>query len=415
MVQPEVLIVGGGIAGLCCARHLQRSGVSSKILESADEVGGRARTDSYRGFRLDRGFQVLLTEYPEAKKVLDYEKLQLRCFEPGALVRYRGKFHRFADPWKRPRHFLSTAVSPIASFADKLRVARLRSRVCRGSLEQLSARPETTTLSRLREEGFSDLVVERFFKPFLGGVFLENKLSTSSRKFDFVFRMFSKGDAAMPANGMGAIAKQLAANLPRGTVETNMKVIQAGPHHVRLEDGHELHAANVVIACEAPVAARLLGKEPPEMAHGVTCLYFSADAPPIREPILVLNGEGCGPINNLCVPSQVVPGCAPSGKSLISVTVLGYTTFDQRTQLLDQVLNQLRTWFGTMVDTWDHLKTYNIPYALPCQNPPTRSRISAPVKDRDGIILCGDYLENASIQGAMVSGRRAAERVLGSQ
>ncbi|MFK7768414.1 MAG: FAD-dependent oxidoreductase, partial [Mariniblastus sp.] len=126
MPNPEVLIVGGGIAGLCCARHLHLSGVSSKVLESSNQVGGRARTEVIDGFHLDRGFQVLLTEYPEAKKVLDYGKLDLKTFEPGALVRYRGKFHRFADPWRRPKHFLSTALSPLASFGDKIRVARLK-------------------------------------------------------------------------------------------------------------------------------------------------------------------------------------------------------------------------------------------------------------------------------------------------
>lgn len=413
MEKPEVLIVGGGIAGLCCARHLHKSGVSSKILESSDEVGGRAGTEYFRGYRLDRGFQVLLTEYPEAKKVLEYEKLQLKCFEPGALVRSWDKFHRFVDPWRRPKHLLSTAISPLASFTDKLRLARLRSRVCRGTLEELAARPETTTLSRLYAEGFSDRIIERFFKPFLGGVFLENELETSSRKFEFVFRMFSQGDAAMPAEGMGAIAKQLAAGLPPGTIETNTRVVDVEPNQVRLANGRERKAANVVIACEAPVTARLLGKKPPATPHGVTCLYFSADSPPIQEPILVINGEGHGPINNLCVPSQVNPDCAPSGKSLISVTVLRLATCNQEAQLHDRVFTQLRTWFGRPVDSWDHLKTYKIPYALPNQNPGQTPKLESP-NHSHGLILCGDYLENASIQGAMVSGRRAAETILGS-
>ena len=414
MHEPEVLIVGGGIAGLCCARHLHQSGVPNKIVESAEEVGGRVRTEQYRGFRLDRGFQVLLTEYPEAKKVLDYEKLQLRCFEPGALVRVGGKFHRFVDPWRRPQHILETAFSPIASFVDKLRVAKLRSRVCRGRLEELTTGPETTTLERLYAEGFSNRIIQRFFKPFLGGVFLENELNTSSRKFEFVFRMFSQGDAAIPAHGMGQISKQLAAGLPPGNIETNAKVIHVGPNLVRLEDGRELSATNVVVACEAPAAARLLGEKPPEAPHGVTCFYFSADSPPIRDPILILNGEGHGPINNLCVPSQVVPECAPSGKSLISVTVLGSTELNQNIQLRDQVIDQLRKWFGTKVDAWDHLKTYNISYGLPSQTPASQTFSADEVRRRRGIILCGDYLENASIQGAMVSGRRAAEIVLDS-
>lgn len=413
MQNPEVLIVGGGIAGLCCARHLHQSGVPSRILESADEVGGRVRTERYRGFRLDHGFQVLLTEYPEAKKILDYEELQLRNFEPGAMIRFGGKFHRFVDPWRKPQHIFETALSPVASFADKLRVAGLRRRVCRGRLEEHPTGPETSTLERLYEEGFSNRIIERFFKPFLGGVFLENELNTSSRKFEFVFRMFSQGDAAIPAHGMGEITKQLAAGLPPENIETNAKVIHLGPNQVRLEDGRELPAASVVVACQAPVASRLLNEKPPDPHHGVTCLYFSADSPPLRDPILILNGEGRGPINNLCVPSQVAPEHAPKGKSLISVTVLGSTDLNKKTQLRDEVFNQLRTWFGSTVDDWDHLKTYNISYALPSQNPASPDTDVA--NRRRGIIRCGDYMGNASIQGAMVSGRRAAETILGSQ
>ena len=291
-------------------------------------------------------------------------------------------------------------------------MARLRSRVGCGSLEDLNKRPEKTTLAKLYEEGFSDRTVDRFFRPFLGGVFLESELSTSSRKFEFVFRMFSQGDAAMPANGMGAIAVQLADNLP-DTVQTNTRVVEVRPNLVRLEGGEESTASNVILACEAPVAARLLA-EPPKTSHGVTCLYFSADSPPVKEPILVLNGEGQGPINNLCVPSQVVPGCAPIGKSLISVTVLGSTSSEQKTNLRDEVLSQLRSWYGSTVDSWEILKTFNIPYTLPRQDPHSQTPVSNPMNKR-GIILCGDYLENASIQGAMVSGRRAAESVLGSQ
>lgn len=283
----------------------------------------------------------------------------------------------------------------------------------RGSLDELYSRPEKITLAKLREEGFSNRIVERFFKPFLGGVFLENELSTSSRKFEFVFRMFSQGDDAMPSKGMGALAEQIAARLPPDTVQTNTKVAEVNPRHVRLENGQGLSAANVVIACEAPVAARLLGEEPPAIAHGVTCLYSSADSPPINEPILVLNGEGRGPINNLCVPSQVIPDCAPHGKSLISVTVLKTTTPEQEPDLRIEVLSQLREWYGSIVDSWEHLKTYRIPYALPNQNPTPQTAVPNAGPKANGIFMCGDYLDTASIQGAMVSGRRAAESILG--
>ena len=300
-----MLIVGGGLAGLCCARRLHEAGISSRVFEASDDVGGRARTDEVDGFLLDRGFQVLLTSYPEAQKVLDYRGLELARFEPGRLIRYRGKFRRFVDPWRRPRHLIATARSPVASLSDKLRVARLRRRVCRGTLDECFARPETTTIEALRGDRFSDRIIEHFFRPFLGGVFLDPELRTSSRMFDFVFRMFAAGDAALPAHGMGTIARQIANQLPEGTVITDTRVDHVDGKSLRLASGEQRDAEAIVVACEAPAAAKLLGEGVPTAGQSVTCLYFAADQPPMKEPILVLNGEGEGPINNLCVPSQV--------------------------------------------------------------------------------------------------------------
>lgn len=410
MSDPEVLIVGGGLAGLCCALRLHRAGISSRVFEASDDVGGRARTDKVDGFLLDRGFQVLLTAYPEAQKVLDYHRLELARFEPGALIRYCGKFHRFADPWRRPRHLISTACSPVASLSDKLRVARLRWRVCRGTLDDCFARAETTTIEALRRERFSERIIERFFRPFLGGVFLDPELRTSSRLFDFVFRMFATGDAALPACGMGAMARQLADQLPEGTVITNMRVDHVDEKSVRLANGERRDAESIVVACEAPAAARLLGDDVPTAGQSVTCLYFAAEQPPIREPILVLNGEGDGPIDNLSVPSQAASKYAPNDYSLISVTTLGIAREDEG--LESKVREQLRDWFGTSVNQWRRLRTYRIPYALPAQIPPALSPVAKPARRNDGVFVCGDYLDTASIQGAMLSGRRAAEHII---
>ncbi len=409
---PEVLIVGGGLAGLCCARRLHDAGRTFLILEGSDAAGGRARTDRHDGFLLDRGFQVLLTAYPEAKQFLDYKALQPKYFEPGALVRYRGKFHRFADPWRRPRHLLATALSPVASFGDKLRIARLRNRVGRGSLEQLYQRPAVTTLERLQEQGFSSRIIDHFFRPFLGGIFLEPELQTSSRMFEFVFRMFAEGDAALPAQGMGQMADQLVRSLPPDSVRINARVVQVAPDRVRLDNGDELPASHVVVACDGPNAGELMGSGFQRGTNGVTCFYFAASRPPVDEPILVLNGEGRGPVNNLCVPSQVAAAYAPAGRSLISATVLGVDANEQLDKLQADVLQQMKEWFGSEVDQWRHLKTYRIPGALPSQEPPALSPVVKPAVADNGLYLCGDYLDTASIQGAMISGRRAAEGIL---
>ena len=408
MSNPEVTIIGGGLSGLCCARRLHEAGVSFQLLEASDDVGGRARTDEVNGFLLDRGFQVLLTAYPEARNVLDYDALNLASFTSGALVRYRGKFHRFVDPWRSPRHLLATAISPIGSLTDKLRVAQLRSRVCRGSLDKVFERPETRTIDALRQAGFSERIIELFFRPFLGGVFLDYELNTSSRMFEFIFRMFATGSAVVPAGGIGEIAHQIVNELPHENLRTRISVETLQGTTIRLTSGEILEAGTIVLACEAPVAAKLLGTTTPPSGRGVTCLYFAAERPPIEEPILVLNGDGTGPINNLCVPSQVTPTYAPAGQALVSVTVLGIPDGD----IEASVRKQLRDWFGPDAIAWRHLRTYRIPYALPSQAPPALSPVGKSAKRSDHLFVCGDYLDTASIQGAMVSGRRAAECVM---
>jgi len=406
----DVLIVGAGLAGLCCARRLQQHGVRFLLLEASDGVGGRIRTDIVEGFRLDRGFQVFLTSYPEAKQLLDYDALQLRPFLPGALVRHGDRFHQLTDPWRRPFAALRSLFSPIGSFADKLRVARLRSRSLRGTIEERFRDPETTTLQALQDAGFSTSMVERFFRPFLGGIFLDWELHTSSRMFHFVFRMFSLGSACLAAEGMEAIPRQLASGLPPDSVRLGAKVVRVQPGSVRLETGEELNGRGVVVAVEGAGAAQLLGDAISSPGQGVTCLYFAARCAPVEQPILVLNGEGRGPVNNLCVPTVVAPSYGPADESLVSVTVLGIPTDEDRLQA--EVREQLGEWFGLAVKDWRRLRTYRIPYALPRQAPPALAVPERPVRWQPGIFVCGDHRDNASIQGAMVSGRRAAEAVL---
>ena len=401
---PDVIIVGAGLAGLCAARTLQASGRTCTILEASDEVGGRVRTDVVDGFRLDRGFQVLLDAYPEAQAVLNYAALDLKPFLPGALVRFEGRFHEVSDPWRRPLAALGTLANPIGTLADKMKVAGIRHRALAGTMEERFRDPETTTLELLKAAGLSDVMISRFFRPFLGGIFLEPDLQTSSRMFQFVFRMFSTGNATLPAQGMGAIPKQIADGLTPGTIRLNAPVVGVTPGQVRLASGDTLHARTVIVATEAPAAARLLGDSVVPEGQRVTCLYFAAPKAPIDQPMLVLNGDGTGPINNLCVPSAVSPAYAPAGQSLVSVTVLGTAGADVTTR----VMEQLTAWFGPEVASWRHLRTYPISYALPRQVPPALAVPERDVRRAPGLLVCGDHMDTASIQGAMVSGRRAA-------
>lgn len=411
MSPPDVLIIGAGLAGLTCARHLHRAGFSTQILEAGDDIGGRVRSDHIDGYTLDRGFQVLLTAYPEAQLQLDYDRLDLHAFYDGALIRFDGRFHRMADPFRHILDATGTLLSPIGTFKDKLRVARLRTDLAEGTLGDLFDRPETTTAHALRERyHFSNNIIERFFRPFFGGIFFDKQLHTSSRMFDFVFRMFALGRAALPAQGMQAIPRQIAAALPDDSIRLNTPVIAIDSQSVRLDNGETLSANAVVIATEASEVRSLLGEDTSPGVNSTTCLYYAADASPIDDPILILNGDGDGPINNVNLLSNVVPSYAPEGKALVSVTLIGNPAVSDAT-IESQVRRQLAEWFGPEVGTWEHLKTYRIIYALPNQAPPFLAQREPLPRRRPGLYLCGDHLVTASINGALLSGRRAAEAI----
>ena len=412
-MKQDAVIVGAGLSGLCCARRLHELGIRFVLLEASDGVGGRIRTDVVDGFRLDRGFQVFLTSYPEAKRILDYDALRLTPFLPGALVRYAGQFHELTDPWRRPLSAVRSLWSPIGSLADKLRVANFRRQSLRGTIEERFRDTETTSLQMLQNAGFSASMIDRFFQPFLGGIFLDRHLQTSSRMLQFVFRMFSIGSACLPAEGMEAIPRQLASKLPSDCIRMGARVARVGPTGVVLASGEEISAKAVVVATEGPAAAALLGESIASSGQGVTCLYFSAPRSPIDKPILILNGDGRGPINNLCVPTLSSPSYGPGDKSLISVTTLQNATAPD--SLRAEVVEQLGEWFGATVADWSHIRTYTIPYALPTQFPPALSIPERPVRWQPWIYFCGDHRDNASIQGAMVSGRRAAEAIIQDQ
>lgn len=406
----QVVILGAGVAGLCCALRLQEKNIPCTILEASDGPGGRVRTDKVDGFLLDRGFQVLLTAYPEARRLLDFKALRLRTFAPGALVRFQGKLHRVSDPFRQPWTLPATLLSPIGSLADKLAVSRLRSRVRQGTVEEIWSRPETSSLEYLQSSGFGPRMIDAFFRPFFGGIFLETELATPSRMLEFVFRMFSEGRAALPAAGMGAISAQLAGRLAPGTVRLGARVESIGDGAVVLANREKIPAAAVVIATEAPEAARLLPGLYPPGAHSAACVYYATARAPVSKPILVLNGEGSGPVDSLCVPSAVAPTYAPAVQALVSATVVGAAEAEEK-ELESEVRKHLAGWFGPEVKDWRHLRTYRIPFALPARK--SLEPAALPVRRRSGLYLCGDHRETPSLQGAMVSGRRAAEAVIG--
>ncbi|MFG0266897.1 MAG: NAD(P)/FAD-dependent oxidoreductase [Rhodopirellula sp. JB055] len=466
----ETLIIGGGLAGLTCGRVLADAGREFRILEATDRVGGRVRSDVVDGFTLDHGFQVLLTAFPACQQFLNYHALRLCRFEPGALVRQKGQFRLLSDPWRRPTKALASAMNPVGSLVDKLRIARLRRASLRGSLQDLYERSAMSTLDRLQEDGFSERIIDQFFRPFLGGVFLEESLSVSSRMLEFVFRMFASGDIAIPADGMGAIPRQLAEGLPRGSIQYRATVQSVEPlseseepavegrapngarHQVVLSCGTVMTCRNLVIATPSGAAARLLGMGSIATEWlGTSNLYYAADQSPDSRRLLMLRGDESGPIQSAVVLSNVAPSYAPPGKTLVSVSVDGSHELAEGLddEALDShVRSQLKSWFGEDAMRWRLLRVFHVPYSLPrmsldtvLRSPawedwrwansgdgnvslPESSSSGVPSADeamsgesragqsRAGVWLAGDHCQTPSIQGAMDSGRIAAEHLL---
>jgi len=405
-IDRPVLIVGAGLSGLTCALRLEQEGIPYKVFEKGDRVGGRVRTDVVDGFQLDLGFQVFLTAYPEAERWLDYDRLGLGSFLPGSLVRWNGRFHMFSDPWRHPGAAVRSLLSPVGTLSDKLKMAGLRKRLGSAPYESLLTGPDGSTVEWLRSEGFSEAVIDRFFRPFLGGIFLDPELQTSQRMFAFVFGMFARGMAALPAEGMGAIPAQLAESLDVARIHLGSEVVAVEDGRVRCSTGEVVDGAAVVLA--GPSVASLDPEISPVATVATSCLYFAADEAPYRDAMLVLNGEGSGLVNNVAVLTNAAPTYSSDGRALVSVTVLKPGTDGD---VVDTVRAQLTGWWPAATG-WEHLRTVEVPDALPRQWSGHLEPMERPVRLRGGRYQCGDHVDNASIQGAMVSGRRAAEAVI---
>jgi phytoene dehydrogenase-like protein len=405
----DVVIVGAGLAGLACAQDLTRAGVACTVLEASDGVGGRVRTDAMDGFLLDRGFQVLLTAYPEVQRRLDVAALEVGLFEPGAAIRLRGRFHRVSDPLRRPLRIPGTLVAPIGTLADKARLVRLVLEVRRHTVRELLRRPDTTTAERLAKAGFSDRMIESFWQPLFAGIQLDPDLEVSSRRFDTILRMLAVGATGVPRRGMGTIPAQLASTLPDDVVRPGARVVEIDGSGVMLEGGEQVSGRAVVVATEGPAAHRLLGARVPDPgSRAAACCWFAAPGPPLPGPVLILDGAVSGPAKNVAVMSEVSRSYAPAGRVLVAAAVPGPAALDPG--LTGRVREQLARWFDAGTADWEHLRTDVIEHGQPAQGPPLDPK--QPVALGDGVFVCGDHRDTASIQGAMFSGGRTASAVL---
>ena len=402
----DVIIVGAGLAGLACARTLTAAGIGVQVIEASDGVGGRVRSDHVDGFILDRGFQILLTAYPELYRWFDLDQFDLRRFQPGATIWTGRGFCTVGDPLRSPRDIPSTVFAPIGSIPDKLRLLKLIASVRRGSVPDLLRRKESSTRARLQNFGFSPRIIETFFQPLFAGIQLDPDLEVSSRRFDVILRMLAVGESAVPADGMGALSKELASGLHEGSVRCNEAVREVTENAVILESGEELTGRAVVVATQGPSASKLLGLPDPG-SRPVAAIWFDSTAGPIHNRHILLDGAQSGPMKNLAVLSDVAPSYAPPGKTLCVAAVPGPSALDPH--LEDAVRKQLAAWHPQS-RTWETIRVDVIPHGQPLQLPPLDPRRS--VRLGAGRYVCGDHRDTASIQGALFSGRRAAAAVL---
>ncbi|MBD2701275.1 FAD-dependent oxidoreductase [Spirosoma sp. BT702] len=423
-----VVIVGAGVAGLACAVYLKQAGIDALLLEADEAVGGRIRTDVVDGFQLDRGFQILLTAYPEAQRLLKYSALDLKCFRSGALIRHQppgnpAGWRTLLNPAREPSSVFKMIGSPVGSFNDKVLLLELLRQTQSLTLDELFRQTPATTLDFLDEFGFSDSIIEQFFRPFFGGVFLEDALTTSSNFFSFCFRMFFEGDAALPARGIGAIPEQLASGLNPNHIWLNSPVQRLDGKTATLVSGKTISANTIVLAVDAAQAARLTGRPTPteQAFNHTTCTYFAADAAqlilsPKQRKLLMLNTHRSSSVHNVAIVSDIAPTYAPAEKSLISVSTQQLELVDEKT-LTAQIRQELAGWFGSEVQTWQYLRTYHIPHALPAYSPEQAGTDSLrqPLKLAENLYQCGDQMTYPSLNAALKTGREVAEMIVDSR
>ncbi|MBW3130344.1 protoporphyrinogen/coproporphyrinogen oxidase [Hymenobacter profundi] len=416
-----IIIIGAGMAGLTCANYLHRAGKSVLVLDAADAVGGRVRTDiTPEGFRLDRGFQILLTRYPEVQRLMDYGALDLRAFESGAVIQLpTGRETTLINPLRQPLAAFEALTSPIGSLPDKLRIANLVRHVSKYTAGQLISRNSSNqedTLTYLRRKGFSERIIDTFFRPFFGGVYLDRQLRTAANFFEFVFQQFVVGDAAVPNLGIQAIPEQLAARLPTGSVRLNSPVSAIDGTRVRLWTDEVLEAAAVVIATDGTAAQQLLPTQtlsaptPTSEWRKTTCTYFAAPhSPGHGDKLLRLNAMPGALAHNVVFPSDAAPGYAPAGQTLVSVNTHGAHGLTEE-DLLNRLRAELAAWFGPATAQWQHLRTYEITHALPAY--PAGQPYRQSLRLADTLYQCGDYTAYPSLNAAMATGREVAEMLL---
>lgn len=378
----NVAIIGAGLSGLACAVELKRKGAEVTVFEKSSGVGGRIKTEKIDGFLLDHGFQVFLPSYELGSYFFNYQNLHLKAFLPGAKIFSDGKFSLISDPLRDPAQLVATLFSPIASLKDKLLTLKL---VFAGGPSYSEVELADSALLFLQDYGFSKSYIEKFFVPFFSGVFLSRELSVSSHYFRYLFNKFSKAYASLPKEGMSQLPLQMAEEIGRDNIRLN--------EEVNLKNFDRTSFDHMVWAGKPDESTEYFS---------VTTHYFKTKSNTWAGKTLYLNGDSKGPVNHVACLTAVNPNYAPDSWHLYSVNVLEKAP-------LEAVENHLKEMFGAdEMRSWELLKSFDIKEALPAA--PHYGALSD--QPSSELFRCGDYLESASIQGALTSGLKTARLIL---
>lgn len=421
-----VLIVGAGISGLTCALELHRAGRAVQLLEAAPAVGGRVRSTVHDGLRLDHGFQVLFTAYPTLRQFLDLDALALRRFTPGARIARGGRVDLIGDALRAPELLLPTILARGVSIPDKLRLLALRHFARQLSIDECFAAPYDAMSTRefLLARGFGTSVIDGFFAPFYGGILLDRTLGTRASVLLFTFKMLAEGDTVVPAEGMEAIPRQLATQLPSGAIRTETRVValcaaEGRVTGVQLADGSTLDASQVVVATEAPVAAELaatIGVQwaVPPGARGCTTLYYTARRSPIPGRTLWLNADVGAVVSHAITLTDVAPSYATEGRVLVAATALGDAA-DLPDETLDLAARAELLRMGGMdasVAGLERVGLWRVPYSQFAQPPGWTALLPADPSAPAGLWRASEVLHSSSLEGAARGGVLAARALL---
>ncbi len=400
----DVVVVGAGLAGLAAAVRLQQAGVDTVVVEAAEGVGGRVRTDVVDGFRLDRGFQLLNPAYPEAQRLLDLDTLELRPFDAGLAVARDGRRHILGDPLRMPSTLPVDLTAPVGSVRAKASFGSWAAGLGLGSADSIRERPDRSLMDELRHRGLDGALTERVLRPFLSGVLADHELASSQRVASMLLRAFARGNPSVPAQGMQAIPDQLAARLLPGSLHLGVRAVALASGHLDTDAGR-VSARALVVAAD-PVTASELGAVPPAPMRSLTTWWFVATEPPTDRPLLHVDGDAAGPLANTVVMTNAAPTYGPGdGRALIGATAVG--SHPDRAAEVQRHAGRI---YGVDESGWELLRTDVIDRALPAH--PPGQPLARRVELGDGLFVAGDHRDTPSTQGALVSGRRAADAVL---